>query len=423
VGASALGLGYLLGPREHPQITSQTVSATKSATSYSSASATSTLNPTKLKQGYPLLGNYDHWTWDIEPNQLELFARWDRLALNFETAHRSTDALRHIRELNPNTKILAWISLGYWDLNTSNQGYLGRKFLNSSTEAWWIHDKGTGDRIHLTSWYPDLVTPNPQTGFADHLLEFVHDDILSTSLYDGVFYDGCGWDSGLAERLSNADVSISAYRLGITDILKRTRHNESGDVIILGNPGVQWDDDASYWDYANGHYQENALGDVFGSNWNAMWKIYERNMMKRSPPPRFHWIGVDTQYKRKRPDYLNVTQQDLTADDLRRMRLGLGTTLLLDNGYFGFDKGDGWHGYGDQWGFPEYDAKLGFPSMKYEQDNGLYKRVFENGTVFVNSTNVGRTVQMSEKFKDATSGSIGTVFLIDPMDSRILMKS
>jgi hypothetical protein len=60
-----------------------------------------------------------------------------------------------------------------------------------------------------------------------------------------------------------------------------------------------------------------------------MWEIYQRNMRKKSPPERLHWIGVDTQYMRKRDDYSKVARSDLTSEDLRRMRLGLGTALLL----------------------------------------------------------------------------------------------
>jgi hypothetical protein len=87
----------------------------------------------------------------------------------------------------------------------------------------------------------------------------------------------------------------------------------------------------------------------------------------------YHWIGVDTQY-RDRSTYGNVTRKDLTDEDLRRMRLGLGTALLLDDGYFGFDLGDGYHGYGEQWWFPEYDANLGFRSSNYEKaGDGTYK--------------------------------------------------
>jgi hypothetical protein len=347
------------------------------------------------------------------------------LALNFETAHYAPAPLKDIRNLNPKTKILAWISLGFWSLNIPGPGYLASKLLSASTEDWWIHTKGTGDpssrRLHLVSWYPGLAAPNPRSGFADYVVKFIHDEVMSTGLYDGVFYDGCGYDDWLEGRLADAEISVSEYRLGITNILRETRHNEGNEAIILGNPGVLWQDEAPYWDFANGHYQENALGDVFGADWNRMWEIYQLNMRKKSPQPRVHWIGVDTQYMRRRDDYSKVSRSDLTSEDLRRMRLGLGTTLLLDHGYFGFDRGDGWHGYGEQFWFFEYDANLGSPSRNYEKaGDGTYRRRYNNGLVLVNPGQSNRIIDLDGKYRDATTNEITSQVTVPGKDAKIL---
>jgi len=143
-------------------------------------------------------------------------------------------------------------------------------------------------------------------------------------------------------------------------MLKETREILGPSGGMMGNPDVEWRDTCAYWEYANGHYQENALGDVFGGDWGKVWEIYQRNMRKKSPPARMHWIGVDAQYKRDRSSYGNVTRKDLTDEDLRRMRLGLGTALLLDNGYFGFDLGDGYHSMGSNGGFPNMTQTWAF---------------------------------------------------------------
>jgi hypothetical protein len=154
-----------------------------------------------------------------------------------------------------------------------------------------------------------------------------------------------------------------------------------------------------------------------------MWEIYQRNMNKAPPPSRFHWIGVDTQYKRKREDYPYVTQRDLTADDLSRMRLGLGTTLLLDNGYFGFDLGDGFHGYGDQWWFREYDIDLGMPRSRYETaSDGTHRRRYENGLVIVNPAQSNRTVNLDGKYRDATTDEVLNQITVPGKDARLLIE-
>jgi len=382
---------------------------------------------TRLKQGYPLLGNYDHWHWSIEPGEIEQFARWDMFTVNFETAyyakHYANTALKEIKNLNPKTKILAWISLGLWNPNGSG-GHLETQFLGGS-EDWWIHKRGTASlssrRLHLISWWPGAVTPNPKSGFAEHVVRFLQEQVLSTELYDGVFYD-CVWDDGwLSQALATADISASEYREGITSILRSTRDNLGPNGIIMANGA--WSDNCPYWKYANGTYQENALGDVFGADWNNMWRIYQRNMIKKSPPERLHWIGVDTQYKRKRDDYSKVTQNDLTSEDLRRMRLGLGTALLLDNGYFGFDRGDGWHGYGEQWWFPEYDADLGFPRENHEREtDGTLRRRYDHGLVIVNPGS-NRTVDLDASYRDATTNEIVNRITVPREDARILIET
>jgi len=397
----------------------------RTPTPVSTETATSA-RTTMSRQGYPLLGNYDHWTYSIRRDEVEYFARWNMVALNFETAAYAPTALKMIRSLNPSIKILAWISLGIWSQFAMSSESLIGVFLGASTEDWWIHKQGTADpylrRFQMVPWYPGLVTPNPKSEFADHIVKFLQEEVVSTDLYDGVFYDCC-WDDGwISQRLTDTDITPSEYREGIANILKNTREKFGPNFIILGNPGVEWNEDCRYWQYANGHYQENALGDVFGSNWNNMWEIYQRNMGKPPPPTRFHWIGVDTQCKRERGTFENVTRLDLTEDDLRRMRLGLGTSLLLDNGFFGFDKGDGWHGYGEQWWFSEYDANLGMPKGNYEKaSDGTYRRRYDNGIVIVNSGS-NKIIDLDARYRDSTTSEIVNQIAIPSEDARILVE-
>jgi hypothetical protein len=427
-GAAASAYYFSRSARTPTPIPTETTTfALASSRSYATASSsTATRSSTMSRQGYPLLGNYDHWTYSIRPEEVEHFARWNVLALNFETAAYAPTALKMIRSLNPSIKILAWISLGLWAPYAISPGSLTEAFLKASTEDWWIHKQGTVDpserRLQMVPWYPGLVTPNPRSEFGDHIVKFLQEAVVSTDLYDGVFYD-CLWDDGwLSQQLANTDISPSDYWEGITNILRNTREKFGPNFMILGNPGVEWRDSSPYWQYANGHYQENALGDVFGSNWSKMWEIYYRNIRKPSPPTRFHWIGVDTQYKRERSTFQNVTQLDLTEDDLRRMRLGLGTTLLLDNGFFGFDKGDGWHGYGEQWWFSEYDVNLGMPKGNHETaSDGTYRRRYDNGIVIVNSGSK-KIIDLDARYRDATTNEIVNQITIPREDARILVK-
>lgn len=380
-----------------------------------------TTEPIISKKGYPLLGNYYHIPDSISSDDAKKLAKWNMVVLNSQAAYLTPEEIRHIKNINPDIKILTWVSLGLWPV--TDGGYFQEKVNVSSSEDWWIHKNGSGSlasrRLSPIPSYPFLVTPNPKSKFSDYFLRYIHEDLMSTELFDGIFYDCCWDDSWFSTVLKDTDISINEYREGITDILKNMREREDSNTIAMGNPGVEWRSESQYWNYANGHYQENVLGNQFGSGWPKILEIYERNMKKPSPPTRVHWIGVDVRYNRTYEEARFMSQDNLSPDDLRRMRFGLGITLL-DDGYFGFDKGDGLHG--QLWWFPEYNANLGFPKGKYERvADGTYRRSYDNGIVIVNPDSK-KTIELSGKYQDMTTNEITERVIIPSNDARILIE-
>ncbi len=114
--------------------------------------------------------------------------------------------------------------------------------------------------------------------------------------------------------------------------------------------------------------------------------------------------------------------ESLTKDDMRRLRLGLGTAMLLDEVYFGFDRGDCLHG--QLWWFDEYDVDLGAPVAPLEADSphpGTLQRRFTHGRVIVNPTGQAVTVTFPEPLRDASTGVVGSTIVIPPSDARLLM--
>lgn len=426
VGASALGFDCLVkSPSTNLNLTTITAPTTIATTSEepSTTEKTSTIPETPiLKKGYPRLGNYYHIPESISQSEAEQLAKWDIVVLNSSAGYYSPNEVRHIRTINPNTKILVWVSVGLWPQGQAS-GYLCDKVNSDSSEDWWVHKNGSGSiderRLVPDSNYPSLILPNPKSEWATNLLKYLHEDLMSIGTFDGVFYDACWYDSWFSSILQNTDISIEEYRDGVRDILKETRIREGSEAIILGNPGVEWGSESSYWSYANGHYQENALGNEFGIGWPRILQIYEVNMTKPSPPSRIHWIGVDVRYNRSVGNARSMTQNDLSQDDLRRMRFGLGITLL-DDGYFGFDKGDGLHG--QLWRFPEYDANLGLPRGKYELAHGVFGRDYENGMVLVNP-GAQQTIELDGRYRDMTTNRITQEILVPSNDARILAKA
>ena len=112
----------------------------------------------------------------------------------------------------------------------------------------------------------------------------------------------------------------------------------------------------------------------------------------------------------------------LSDNDRRRARLGLATSLLLDGGYFGFDRGDCLHG--QLWWLREYDVDLGTPLQRCEPDRygtGTFARQFTGGLVVVNPTDADVTVSLATDLVDASSGVSGKCFVVPANDARLLV--
>jgi hypothetical protein len=268
---------------------------------------------------------------------------------------------------------------------------------------------------------------NPASGWSTYVPNYVHDNIMASGLFDGVFYDnifenvGSWFDNidinndGVAE---SPDVVNQEYNNGVTQLLRLTRELLGPEAIILGNPGNEWSANSPYFMYANGHLQENALGTESWSShdFSKIWDIYQRNMQKPEPPSRIHWIVPDTNGLR-----FDDVKPDLPPTELQKMRYGLAITLL-DDGYFGFDSGVPWHI--QLWWFPEYDANLGLAKGDAQQrSDGSWMREFENGVVIANPTSNDSTIEFAATHKDVTTGVEGTQFVVPPLDGRIFLKT
>ncbi len=376
---------------------------------------------------YPKLANYYHCPPRIDSSQASSLARWDLIVVNYNVASTSPESIRQIRAQNPNIKILAWVSAGL-SLWAKRDPIVSRDF----KESWLLHYGDTPENpkpleerrvIRWTNKDGNVqaVGMNPASEWSTYLPHFIYQEVISSGLFDGIFYD-CLW-----ERSGRSDIDIDndgiadstavverEYQKGMTQILNLTRELLGPEAVIFGNPGVQWSDNSLYWDYANGHMQENALGTRFGSSWPRIWDIYQRNMRKPPLPPRIHWIAVDTNQ-----DEFNNLEPVLPPEELQKMRFGL-SIALLGNGHFGFDRGDGLHG--QLWWFPEYDANLGLAKgIAQERSDGTWIREFENGVVIANPTSKESTFEFPNIYKDVTSGTESSHFVIAPKDGRIFL--
>jgi hypothetical protein len=166
---------------------------------------------------------------------------------------------------------------------------------------------------------------------------------------------------------------------------------------------------------------ENALGNHFSNpDWSYLWDgIKATGAPGGKGQKRYHFLCGDMRFNR---DYGQASQlSTLTPDDLRRMRLGLGTAFLQDGVYFGFDRGDCLHG--QLWWFDEYDANLGKPTSLCRQNGfaeGTWSRSFERGLVIVNPQTQAVTFGTDSVMTDLTTKQRGRRFTIPARDARIL---
>jgi hypothetical protein len=396
----------------------------------------------KQSGAYPRLCNYYlawlpkspylSFLWDPpeEPTEyLKTLARWDIIAIPYPLYIYAPKAIQQIKRLNPRIKILAFIWVGESDATEMRPA-------QSSNESWYLHFGNVPGSYQtpeqrrigfMTETMPGCWYMNPASGWATYLPNYVYTNIMSSRLFDGVFYDNIfenvgSWfnnvDIDNDGVIDSNDIVNREYNNGMTIILKLTRELLGPEAIIMGNPGAEWSANSPYFMYANGQLQENALGT---SDWSTheflkIWDIYQRNMQNTEPPFRMHWIVPDTNGQ-----LFDNINPNLPSIELQKMRYGLALTLL-DYAYFGFDSGVPWHC--QLWWFPEYDANLGMAKGDAQQRNdGTWTREFENGVVLVNPTNDESSIEFVSIYQDVTTSEKGTHFVVKPNDGRIFIKS
>jgi hypothetical protein len=148
-----------------------------------------------LKTTYPRLANY-FLKWEISDEDAKELAKWDLLILDMETQETSRPQLLKIRESNPRIIILAYITQqeiisepGFY-----NQANLRQRLAARLNSGWWLKDEA-GNKIsnwpgtNLLNLTAGAVADTQGYKWNDYLPEFVNNEIKSSGLWDGIFYD------------------------------------------------------------------------------------------------------------------------------------------------------------------------------------------------------------------------------------------
>ncbi len=362
---------------------------------------------------------------DLRPEMYERLAAFDLLILPMEAAAYNRDFFEYARSRNPDIIILPYVpSRSINVLHIDDGAQIRKRLKEGIRDEWYLRDS----RGSIVSAWPGTLPVNVTTEWNRYLPRFVNDVVLSTGLWDGIFYDE--WQDDVSYMNGgNVDLdrngvpesraeSQRLWQAGNVELLKNTRAIIGERPIIVTNGSSL----PIYQKYANGRLFENFPTPWEGSGaWHDTMRGYLWLAGLVADP---HILIIN-----------GTTKNTGELSDYRAVRYGL-TSTLLGNGYFGFDYGDRDHG--QIWWYDEYDVRLGkakthpirVNSDSSEIEPGLWRRDFEKGVVFVNSTKKHQEVRLTEDFEkirgtqDATvnDGRISSAVTLQPEDGIIMLR-
>ncbi|MDP3244878.1 MAG: putative glycoside hydrolase [bacterium] len=383
----------------------------------------------EIKSTYPRLANYFlHWT--ISDQEASELAKWNFLILDPEVSSRSPEALKKIRQLNPDIIILAYIAAGEirsdWS-SLKNIAPLRYKLGNQISDGWYLKSPlGFKRSFWPGMWILNVTDKAPLDGgrrWNDFISQFVVDEFLKNDLWDGVFLDN-GWEN------------ITYFAGGAVDLDddKVNENNKETDKF--------WQDGLKkiYRKVSELNRALN-LNKIILENDGPLYASEVDGVMLENFPQNKDWTqfaGYLTKIRdqsRKNLSILNAnTNNSGKRDNWAVMRYGFATAALFD-GFYSFDYGDKDHG--QTWWYDEYDTFLGKPLGQARRLDGsrvlrpdLWRRDFENGVIFVNSADKIKNLRFDEEFerligsqdKTVNSGGIVSEFSLSPQDAVVLRR-
>ncbi len=364
----------------------------------------------------PIINPY--FDWGMADSDMPALAKWDVVVLDADQSTNSPDKIRKLRELNPKIKILAYVaSEEISDARFNEPTNYPNGWLASQMHAEYeLHDaQGNRDYFWQGSRMVNVTDLGPAapdgSRWNTFLPQYIHDHVLSTGMWDGIFLDNC-FDAvsyyaktpvdlnrdGVADT---KDAQDSAWRAGMTKIINKI-HEQNPNILLMGNGG------AYYASKLNGAFFEG-----FPSyDWATNWKEF-RNSVAQNVKPTLASINVNTKY-------------DVNPTNYQLMRFGL-ASALVGGGYFSFDNMQ----HHTLWWYDEYDVPLGSSRAAAHQIAGtLWSRDFQHGIAVVNATNAMQHVPLPGVFekirgtqdRSMNDGSLVTSIDLASKDGAILIR-
>ncbi len=321
----------------------------------------------------------------------EVLPKFDLLVLPAEAQIYNRSFFSYARRVNPDIIILAYVPSVSW--NNIWTDSLHTKLKQGIRNGYWLKD-GSGNQKSI--WSGTLAL-NLNSGWNTYLPQFVHEHIMSTGLWDGIFYDevsdSISWvgsvDTDNNGSNDSAGVANNNWKNGYVTMLSKSRQLEGPNKIIITNGSSN----GSFQSYVNGRMFES-----FPTPWegDGSWKTVVSN-----------YLSLEKKVENQPPIFIINANTGNTGNntDYKKVRFGL-TSTLLGGGYFGFDYGDQSHA--QLWEYDEYDAYLGKPLDEPEDmlnpnnttiSPSVWGRDFESGKVLVNATDSSHTVSLGGEYE------------------------
>lgn len=361
----------------------------------------------------------------IDKSEYEQLAKFDLLILAMESQYYEREFMSYARGVNPDIIILAYIpsqSIHYMQIDDPTN--IRKNLLNGIDPGWYLYDTN-GNKINTWAEHYGL---NVNSGWNQYLPRYVHDKIMSTGMWDGIFYDIV--DPKIS-FVNNGDIDMNRDRVrdsanyadqqwvaGMTKLLENSRRLEGPSKIIIANGS------------SISQYQSNTNGRMFESfptpwegsgGWEDTIDAYF-HLPSLNLSPQIYMINGSPEVFKNQSDY-------------QKMRYSLASSLL-GNGYFSYDAGPLSHA--EIWWYDEYDAYLGLPKSdpinltgsSEPIKKGLWKREFQNGMVLINSSEKKAVISFDEEYEkikgiqnsQINDGSIINFIEIEPHDGIILLR-
>ncbi len=392
----------------------------------------------KEQRNYPLLfgmnigaKNYDDLQYQKDISRLNAVVLGFYRGWKGKHGQSIREAVRNIKRYNPDILIGQYTVLNeaYSDPNNvATQDKLSK--LNH--ENWWLRNS-KGEKLQWSKLYStwdinitDLAQADKNglrypgwLALRDYNIYFSKVPEFDIWYFDNIFYKSrvnkADWKGTWTDISSAAnDIQRAFRRAHLTEWRAARKLNEN--LIQIGNI----DNNLSYEEYKGklqGAFLECLMGKKWSignkHGWSAVMKRY-RDAINNTIAPNiviFHICGSSSDYKLFRFSY---------------------ASSLLDNGWYSYT--DEEKGYSSVPWFDEYNVKLGKPlePPTYTADNdGTYKRRFENGMVIVNTNlllNITTKIEpgyrriSGEQDPQVNNGLPVNVITIRPQDGLVLIK-